>query len=914
MSGPAPALVRALLPGGLSLVVDENHAAPVAALQVWVRAGAADEQADEHGIAHLHEHMLFKGTARRGPGEIARAIEAAGGEINAWTSFDHTVYHCVVASRFWRTGLDVLADAVTSAAFDPEELAREIEVVCEEIKRALDSPGRKVSRELFSAAFATHPYGRPVIGTEESVRALTREKILRFYRRWYQPHNLTVVAVGDLDAQEVRAEAERLFRWPAQPGVPALEAPPSMLPAPRRPQEPERARPVARVLEAPLREGLVSLAWPAPHQRHPDVPALDALALVLAHGESSRLRRALKRDRLLCNDVSASAYTPRDPGLNVVTLALQPAQARAAAEEALRQVHRLRFEEVTDEELEGACRVLEADAVYQRETVQGQARKLGFWEAGGGGAEAEQEYFERVARLSPAELRAAAQRHLDPRQVVLAAVLPPEAREQHGVDQGALRALLDEAAQEAAHTLPPPPRGSLLPRRAVPRVSGDGSTGPLLRSPLPGGGTLLVKVERAVPLLAVRAAWGGGLRAETEALGGAHLLLARLVSKGTRARGAEALARTAERIGGALGGAAGRNSFGLRLEALARHRDEALALFAEALCEPGFAPAEVERERALQREELRARDDSPGSVAFRLFESTLWRAHPYRLDVLGSARSLDRLDAGALEALRGRLYVPAGATLSVVGDVDPEAVRALFERELAPSAAAALGAPRPAPPQEPLPERPRAALRALPKAQAQLVVGFPGASLTDPGRHALELLASILSGQGGRLFVELRDRQSLAYSVGAFSMEGVDPGAFAVHLACGPEKIGAALAGIRGELERCRGAPPAEAELEKARAHLAGVQAIGLQRNSARAALFALDECYGLGAEHGLRYAERLAAVSAADVQRAALRFLDPRREMVALVAPEGAAPPELAEAAARTQEELLQGREETRE
>src|SRR3954454_5529279 len=203
--------VRHRLQNGLTVLVEENHAAPVTALQVWVRVGSADELSHEAGLAHLHEHMLFKGTARRGPGEIARTIEASGGEINAWTSFDQTVYHVVVASQFTAQGLDVLADAITQAAFDPQELEREIEVVCEEIKRSLDSPARKLSKELFANAYTRHPYGKPVIGTEESVRSFTREGILRFYRRWYRPENCVVVVVGDVREAESVQRPQKLF-------------------------------------------------------------------------------------------------------------------------------------------------------------------------------------------------------------------------------------------------------------------------------------------------------------------------------------------------------------------------------------------------------------------------------------------------------------------------------------------------------------------------------------------------------------------------------------------------------------------------------------------------------------------------------------------------------------------------------
>src|SRR5262249_46860963 len=213
---------RHRLENGLTLVHEPQGAAHVVAFQIWVNVGGADERADEAGLAHLHEHMLFKGTARRGPGEIARDIEAHGGEVNAWTSWDHTVYHTVMASQFAREGLDVLADAVRFPAFDPSELARECEVVVEEIKRAEDTPARRASRDLFAESYQVHPYRLPVLGTPESVRATTRDRILGFYRRHYTPEAMTLIAVGDVSLDSVCQWAEELlggdWRRPRAPG------------------------------------------------------------------------------------------------------------------------------------------------------------------------------------------------------------------------------------------------------------------------------------------------------------------------------------------------------------------------------------------------------------------------------------------------------------------------------------------------------------------------------------------------------------------------------------------------------------------------------------------------------------------------------------------------------------------------
>jgi zinc protease len=878
--------VRTQLPNGLTVVVEENPAAPVAAFQVWVGVGSADERSDEEGIAHLHEHMLFKGTARRGPGEIARQIEAAGGEVNAWTSFDQTVYHVVVASQFSGQGLEVLADAITEAAFDPAELSREIEVVCEEIKRSEDSPSRKVSKGLFAAAFARHPYGRQVLGTEESVRSFTREGILRFYKRWYHPANCTLIAVGDVREAEVLRLAEAAFRFPGANGF---------VPATPRPQEPRHTAPAARVRKEPVKEGYLSLAWPAPTLRDSKVAALDALAIVLGHGEASRLYRALKRDRLLVTDVSASAYTPVDPGLTLVGLTLKPDQLREALREALRQVYRLREEEVAPGELTLACRLLESDAVYQRETVQGMARKLGFWQSSAGGIEHEAAYYAQVAALSPEALREVAEEYLDPRAVAASALLPPDAEPGAEIDEAALTQLLSESVDEVLRR----PRRSSPSRpaevRSPVRVLGRAKTGPLLREELPSGGVLLVKEERAVPLVALRAVWPGGLRAETEASSGLSYLLARLASKGTQKRGAEELARAMEAMGGGLGGNAGRNSFGLRAELLSRHLAQGFELFGECIAQPSFAPAEVERERKLQADELRSREDNPAGVAFQLFNETMYRRHPYRLDVLGTEASLSQMEPALLARERERLYPAGRPVISVVGDVDPDEARDLVRARFGSQGALA---PALAPPPEPRPAGPRAALRKLEKAQAHLVLGYPGARLSDPERFPLEVLSAVLSGQGGRLFIELRDKKSLAYSVTSFSMEGVDPGYFGVYIGCGPAKLSEALSGIRAELARVRESAPSADELTRARTHLIGTHAIGLQRNSARAAACAFDECYGLGADASARYAGQVAAVTAEDVLAAAQRFLNPSVEVIALVAPEGAAPREVAEAA----------------
>lgn len=860
---------RHRLANGLTVVFEPQHAAPVVAFQVWVRVGSADETPQEIGLAHLHEHMLFKGTRKRGLGEIARSVEAHGGEINAWTSFDNTVYHVVMASRHAATGLDVLADAVRASLFDADELAREIEVVGEEIKRSLDMPSRRSSKALFAESFHVHPYGRPVIGFEENVRAHTRERVLDFYAQHYRPEHLVLSAVGDFDEAWLLAEVEALFGgdWGRGPATP-------------------HARPVEPPLEASrvalafddVKEAYLHLAFPIPGVDGPDTAALDVLAMLLGQGDSSRLSLEVKRKRELAKDVNAWAWTPKEPGLFGVSLVTAPGAARGALEETVRVLRSTAEAAVDEKEVATIIALIEAEAVYQRETVQGLARKLGYYEAVAGGLEREARYYEAVGRVTPEALLAVTRRYLDFERAVVTGLLPTGAP----LDEAGVRGALAMAKTEAPRPLPP--------RRTAPLARLDvlGST----RAARPGlevvklasGATVVVREERAVPLFAMRATFPGGLRYEAPERSGLSTLLSRTLTRGTETLGAEELSHLVDSLAGSLGAAGGMSSMSVRGEFLAKHFAAAAELFADVVSQPAFSEEEVAREKAQLLLDIASREDRPSSVALELFAKTLYQHHPYRLSALGERDSVEALSSASLTAHHARYLRPELLTLVVVGDVDTAEVLAFAERRF--GARGAEGEPPPEVPQEGPWSGPRRAHRSLQKAQSHLVLGFPGARVSDPWRRPLEVLQTILSGQSGRLFLELRDRRSMAYSVAAMVREGIDPGSFAVYMGTSPEKVTAAIEGVRAELTRVRDERVSDVELDRAREHLIGTHAIGLQRNGARAGVMALDTCYGLGPEAYRHYAEQIAAVTAEEVRDVARRVIDFDKEALAVVGP----------------------------
>jgi zinc protease len=865
---------RFQLPNGLTVVLQENRAAKVVAFQAWVGVGSADEPPELSGIAHVFEHMLFKGTARRGVGQIAQEVESAGGEINAWTSFDQTVYHLVLASRYLDTGLDILSDALGHSSFDPAELERELKVVLEEVKQGEDNPSRVATQALFSTAYQRHPYRRPVIGYTRTVQSFTRARLLDFYQRYYVASNMTLVLVGDFDAARVKPKIAAAFAdLPSGEVARDLEA--------RR--EPGQKAVRTRVVTDDVREAHLAIAFHVPGIHHEDTGALDVASIVLGQGDSSRLTVGVKRRAQLVSDVYAYSYTPRDPGLMVAGATLPPERLDAAVEAILGELFRLRFETITRDELKKAQTIVESDAIYQKETVQGQARKLGFFETVAGGLGYEEEYNRQVRAVTPASLRAVCARYLTVENATVTVLLPESEAARAREIEARLQSLMTRALEAARERWAPPVH---LDAERKPVAGAD----EVVRVVLPSGARLLIKRDPSVALVAMRAVWMGGLRYEDEKSNGVNNLLAALVTRGTRTLSGDQIAHEVEAMAGSLGGFSGRNSFGVRAEMLARNWERGLEILADCILHPAFSTDELEKERRQVLEEIRTQEDNVSAEAFRLFARTLYRTHPYRLDALGSAVSVAGLTRRRLADYYRRHVAPEQMTLAVVGDVDPVAVadkaRALFgavaERE--PS-------PPPAPQVDPPPAEAVEAFLFQNKQQAHVVYGFPGTTVNSPDRFALEVLATILSGQGGRLFVELRDKRGLAYRVSAFSVEGVDPGYFAVYIATSPSNLGVAVEGIRDELAKIAAQPVPKAELERAKRYLVGAHEISLQRRAALASTLAFHECYGLGWDEYRRYAAGITAVTAAEVQRVARVYLDAHRSVLATVKPEETTP-----------------------
>jgi zinc protease len=849
------------LDNGLRVVVQEDHFAPVVAIQVWVKAGSADETPDVAGAAHVHEHMIFKGTARRPVGAIAAEVESSGGNINAFTSADHTVYHVVLASRYCRTGLDILSDAMLNTTFDPHELEKELQVVMEEWKRGEDSPTSRAATELFRLAYTTHPYGRPVIGFRETVEALNRERVVNFYQRWYHPNNMTLVIVGDIDREAVQRDVTELFG--ARETV--------ELPVRPRTAEPPQKELRLSAIDMNVEEFYLYLGYPIPPADHPDVFALDLLSFILGGGESARLVQTVQAEKELVNWISASAYTPRDAGLFILAAALEQEKITPALEEMFTATVQCQYELVSPAEFARAQANLASSFTYQRETVQGQARQYGHFLNVFDDPDYEDRYLAGLAAVTREDLQRVARQYLTTSRLSLVlvgsqaeAVLPSTAN----------ITAMEQSSQEAQEQLK-----AIVPAAATCAPRKDGQVSYTV---LDNGIRLLVKEHHNVPIMSLQACVLGGLLFEDDHNAGINNFLAGLLTRGSQRFSRLELAEAVESLAGSLGGFSGRNSLGLSAEFLSAQAAVGIDLFLDTLLHPAFPEDEVEKRRREILLGLKNREDELSQIAFDLFYSTVFTTHPYRLMTSGTEESVQSLQREQLAAYYRTLLNPQNLVVSVVGDVDTDEIVACLRTALEPLSGAS--SQLPFPPAEPRPTAPRQHTKEFDKQQAHIVLGYQGVSLTNTDRYVLKMIDAILSRQGGRLFYELRELRALAYSVTAFSVEGLAPGVFGMYVGTDPNKVDEAVSAARQELQRLKDDLVGQDELDQAKKYLTGSYEISLQSHGAQCETMAFNELYGLGYDNGRRYLEALNTVTPEEMRRVAQTYFDDTTETLVIV------------------------------
>jgi predicted Zn-dependent peptidase len=402
------------LPNGLKVLVAPSNAADLVTLDVWVNAGTRRETAENNGAAHFMEHLLFKGTPTREPGEIDAAIEDLGGNLDAATSYDWAHFYVTIAAEDAGKALAVLSDAVMHASLRQKDMDTERQVILDERARELSSPDQRTLEAADALCFPGHPYGRPLLGTLANITAMTRETVVDFYKAYYVPGDTTLVIAGNISPEGGLALAREYFGvWPAH------AAPPDKTPS----EQPQTERRI-RTLYGGTSQGYLTLAFHAPSVADtPDAWVMDVLLTWLGQGGVNHLQEDLKKKDKLVTNISSNYLTQRDPGLLTITASFAPGTQDQVTSALLAEIDGLRQNTLSPEDVNAAKHALLASYLFDAETDSGRADALGFYNTIDT-YKYDTEYIDHILSVTPQQIQQAAQTYLDPRAYTLVTLLP----------------------------------------------------------------------------------------------------------------------------------------------------------------------------------------------------------------------------------------------------------------------------------------------------------------------------------------------------------------------------------------------------------------------------------------------------------------------------------------------------------
>ncbi len=833
---------RTVLPNGLTLIIKPDRSAALASVQVWVKTGSQHEGTHlGAGLSHYLEHMLFKGTTRRAGREISATVQAHGGYINAYTTFDRTVYYIDLPSEHTGMAVDLLADAVLNSTLPADETAKEKDVILREIAMTKDEPENRLWDALFGTAFREHPYRQPIIGHRDVFSAVTREDLMGYYRERYVPNNLVVVIVGDVDLAATRVLVEQHFG-----AAPRVRLAPVLVPA-----EPVQLAPreLHRFEKVELSRG--ALAWPIPGLTHADAPMLDLLATVLGGGDSSVLWQEIREKAGLVHSIDSSSWNPGSSGLFCIGYSADAAKRVAAIAAIMRTLERCATKGFTAAQLKKAMRQVVVGEINTRKTMSGQASRLGAAEVVVGDLDYSRAYFERLRAVTPADLKRVLRAYLRPERLNSISLNP-----------------LETTATAAAV------------------VASQSSRPDFSEITLPNGARLLLQPDRRLPNLHLRLAVTGGPLLEESGQRGSSSLLATMLIKDAGKRSAAQVAQFIEEVGGSFHPLSGNNSLGLAAEVLPPDFDRALAVISDAVLAPAFKPGTFKLEQDAQLAGLADDADDVVTLARKLTRRKFFGAHPLALDASGDEAGVKALTPAALRALHRRLFVGSNVVLAVAGDFDPKKLMPKLKAFLSKIPKGQVPTAQPGERPMALPAEAGDFVEIQPREQAVVLQAFPGTRVHATDYHVGEVADELFSGMASRLFERVREEKGLAYFVRSGRVLGLDTGMFYFFAGTQPGKEGEVLAEIDAEIARVQAGGVEDVELRRCQARLKAGQRASMQTNASRALQASLNALQGQPINAWKNYDAKIDAVTVADLAKFAGKYFQKKFRTQVVVRP----------------------------
>ncbi|MFT5388328.1 MAG: zinc protease [Candidatus Omnitrophota bacterium] len=830
---------RVVLDNGLVVIVSEVPTSPLVAVYGLVKTGSATE--GEYlgtGISHYLEHMLFKGTDKREVGEIAGEIQSLGGNINAATSKDYTIYTITVPDEHFDQGLDVLADMLQNSKIDADESASEKKVIVSEMRMINDRPERYMSSLVFSSIYNHHPYGLPIIGYKDIYEKITHKELADYYQHHYAPNNMILAISGNIKIEEVLPKIKEAFGAFERQNYVVRNLP----------QEP------VQMDERFVQEGYatnvtrVSMGYRSVSILDDDLYALDVLASILGSGSLSRLNKKLYEEQQIVYGVSASNYTPIDPGVFEIELSLDYENLQEVVDEVKAQIELVKLKGVKSEELERIKNKEIANHVFSSQTATQIASQQMMNEYFTGDYKFSGKYVKGMGRVTNEDIKRVAKQYLIDKHLTTVALHPKEVNVKD-----------DKASQEHEDSQ-------------------------YTKQTLDNGVRLLIKENNSFDLISIRLAIESGLRYDDDSLIGMSAMMMSLVKKGTKKYSFEQINDLTQSRGMHVGGFSGKNSSGFSLNFLVKDLDIALDLLEEFVKNPTFPQEHLDKSKRSTLKSIEGRQDNVFRYTAEILNESLFKNHPYRFREGGYEETIKNITREEMKEIYAERMTPENMVIAVSGRVKAENItKELTERfgdlkkgvvnKIIHQAA-------------PILEKEKQILK-QPKEQVVVLYGFQGPTIASPDRYKTKVLTGILgSSFNGRMFTNIRDKLGKAYTLGGFYVPGVDAGGMYFYVMTSKDNIEKVQELLEHEIKDLQMNLVSDKELLDLKNYLKGSFDASVETIDSLNYTVVLDELYGLGMEHYKNFGVNIDAVSKEDVKLMAQQYLDLNKGVVVISQP----------------------------
>jgi len=843
---------------GQTVVIMPVRTNPIVTIDTWIKTGSINENDKNSGTAHFLEHLFFKGTEKTPPGEFDRILESKGGVTNAATSKDFTHYYITIPSKEFDKALELHADMLLNPLIPRKELEKERLVVLEEISRGQDNPKSVMYNNLFKLIYTQnnppHPYFRPVIGSNKVIETISRDEILDFYNKWYSPHNMTTVIVGDVDPDYALKRVAELFVDNNKTYMEGVY-----------PKVPDIQKKIRVQEEKDVNTGYMSIAYKAPKFKDDkDSYALDVLATILGESRSSVLNKKLREQKQLVHSIAASNSSFMDDGLFIIQASFKPENLNIVENEIFKAIENIKNNRgddiIDDAQISRAINMIKTSTYYSRESISNISNELGYMTLLGGDTRYYDNYLNNIENVKKADVIRVAKKYLNNDKTAISVIMPKNIKKTMGEDNN---------TKEVSNV-----QNTDYISAAKKIESAEGVD----KYVLSNGATLIIKKNPINSIIAfdIEAAGGNHL----EKLPGTASVAASAVSRGTKKMDSEEYANFLDERGIKISFNPGSDVFCINMLTTTNELDSALMMLHDVVNEPLFANSEVEKVKKLRLAAIKESKDNALNLGVNKFRSIAFKGSVYGVDYDTVEKNLPNVTREDALNFYNSVLDPENMVITVVGNVENDKIINEMSKIFKPKSEgckitvkeiAENGAKEA---YQPIKNIEETVIKKDTKT-AWVLVGYKTDGIYNMKDIAtLKVINAILGeGMSSRLFKNLRDKQGLAYSVGSSILQNVSDGAFIAYIGTNDRSIEKSKTGMLNEINRLKNEYVSNIELKEAKDKIMGNILISLETNMDDASLLGWYGILGYDLNHLEEYKKEIMNVTQSDILAAANKY-----------------------------------------